>query len=224
MGNNQALPHLLPLGLVLKCFTAQSFCFPFPPPSYESINKLWIKVQWDADSYNSITPVMCLHFFSHGSSQKKPSTSQCLKQSMQKQIAPPQHLLKIIPACVSPFLFVLPARWGNITGTQTTFSTSSTEIGTHLHKEILGKQGKPDALKGHKLLPWFAYTSTLQHHSSAVLACFSPLLCKQTKPSFPRCLPVFNWALKGGANVEGNLEKWKAISPAVKTGSKRNSS
>lgn len=66
-------------------------------------------------------------------------------------------------------------------------------MGTHLHKEILGKQGKPDdALKGHKLLPWFAYTLTFQHHGSAVLACFSPLLCKQTKPSFPRCLPVFN--------------------------------
>lgn len=33
-----ALPLLLPLDLVLKCFTAQSFCFPFPP-SYELINR-----------------------------------------------------------------------------------------------------------------------------------------------------------------------------------------
>lgn len=106
---------------------------------------------------------------------------------------PLQYLLKIIPVCISSFLFVLPSRWENIAGTHTTFSTSSIEMGTHPHKEILGKLSKPeDALKGHKLLPWFAYTSTFQHHISAVLACFSPLLCKKRKLSFPRCLPVFN--------------------------------
>lgn len=93
--------------------------------------------------------------------------------------------------CVSSFLFVLPSRWENITGTHTTFSTSSIEMDTHPHNEILGKLSKPeDALKSHKVLPWFTYISTLQHHISAMLACFSPLLCKQTKLSFPRCLPV----------------------------------
>lgn len=98
-------------------------------------------------------------------------------------------------------------------------------MGTHLCKETLGKQGKPeDALKRYKLLLWLAYMSTFQRLISAVLACFSPLLCKQTKPSFPRCLPVFNEAFKRGDNVVGNLERWRAISPAIKTGSRRNSS
>lgn len=87
---------------------------------------------------------------------------------------------------------------------------------THLHKETLVRQGKPeDDLKGHKLLPQPLYVWIFLHHISATLAWFSSLLCKQTKPSFPRGLPRFNEALTGGANVEGTLERGGDLFPPL---------
>lgn len=48
-----------------------------------------------------------------------------------------------------------------------------------------------------------------------MLAWFSSLLCKQTKPSLPRGLTTFNEAVTGGANVEGTLERGGDLFPLL---------
>lgn len=135
---------------------------------------------------------------------KKHSLLQNALNTACKSEKPPKHLFKSIPAFASPFPSVPPSRWENA---HATFTISNTETGTCRLKKILVKQGRPeDYLNRHKLPLRFVYVWTV-FCTLFQLHWFSSMLYKQSKPSFPSCLPVFGKALTGGANVEDNLER-----------------
>lgn len=53
---------------------------------------------------------------------------------------------------------------------------------------------------------------------------FQPPALQTNKAKLPKVSPSVNEAFTGGANVEDNMEKWRAISTAIKLGSRKNCS
>lgn len=114
---------------------------------------------------------------------KKHSLQNVLNRAWKSE-KPPKQLLKVILVFALPFPFVLPSRWETTTNAHAIFSVSGIEVGTHLHEEILARQGKPEHdLKGHELPLRFAYEGTFWDHISAALAWVRSLLCRLSQAS-----------------------------------------